>query len=684
MKSFYFIHFCLTLAVIAPTICAAENPAVECLLSELRNSNTTEVRSLPLISEHDAILRLQCHPIPTETIADPTFQKFLDSMIHTQTLKQGVGLAAPQVGKPIRAIVVENEVFINPHIESYSRDKTSNSEGCLSLPNQRVWVERSKSIEVTWTDRQGHIQHKTFTGRKAVIIQHEVDHLNGRLIIDHSAGTSLVPEMRKYNSKISEISSQLSEVDRSRLKSYEAKIVNSIFTDLAKNPFSRIHEISDPARLAELIGILAREPSDAASKLNGWIQNENDAVVALKLIEKTDYERLFPVLRMVAQSNPHLKGVKFNSKANTGLVSYSFEKESSSPAIVDMYKDPKISDDDWSFLPVDFRMKILKKLASTDPKKARPATVIAGTAHKPKFTGGYAQELNSSHYNKDMWEIASRDFEINLDTTFKQVKEIAAKTKETHSFHVHMVFDLPQNYPHFQKFTQWVKQVNDYLTLRGIEEGLHPSELSGIVEPGKPQNFRALFSVRHRLPTNLNQVGFQNFKFFSMGIRGNIYSDAPINGYKRIGLELRDVSRDLDLFEIYADKISDSIKNRDWENHDLDHAPLWLDPHSPTLKSNLEQAVGRDFAKLYTKANQSVLLPLEHFESLKGVSPEAQSRIEAARKEYVSELIDLKNEILRMRAKKDDPPLDLIDAGIKMTIATWAKKAKVAQYFEGF
>lgn len=98
--------------------------------------------------------------------------------------KSGVGLAAPQIGVTKRVIAVlldrtSLRFLINPQIEWMSEDITKNKEGCLSYPGVEAEVERHISITVKYIDETGNIQNRTFKGFNSVVIQHEVDHLNG-------------------------------------------------------------------------------------------------------------------------------------------------------------------------------------------------------------------------------------------------------------------------------------------------------------------------------------------------------------------------------------------------------------------------------------------------------------------------------------------------------------------------
>ena len=106
----------------------------------------------------------------------------------------GVGLAAVQIGVPRRLIVVDTAkeddpaaplIMVNPEIVSLGSDLRLHEEGCLSIPDERVEIERPARLTVRFLDRNGKLQELAAEGLLATVIQHEVDHLNGRLIVDY-------------------------------------------------------------------------------------------------------------------------------------------------------------------------------------------------------------------------------------------------------------------------------------------------------------------------------------------------------------------------------------------------------------------------------------------------------------------------------------------------------------------
>ena len=131
---------------------------------------------------------LKEHCTPVERV-DKRLRKLLDDMAETMYEADGVGLAAPQVGEPIRMIVIDVQdehgliELINPVI-TYREGEAVDTEGCLSVPNLFGEVERAAKVKVEYENRRGKKQHLTATGLLARCIQHECDHLEGQLFID--------------------------------------------------------------------------------------------------------------------------------------------------------------------------------------------------------------------------------------------------------------------------------------------------------------------------------------------------------------------------------------------------------------------------------------------------------------------------------------------------------------------
>ena len=146
---------------------------------------------LPIIVAPDPRLNVKCENIDQVT---DDHKRLMDDMMETMYDAPGIGLAAPQVGVTKRIIVVdvskgENDKapykMINPEITWHSDQLVDYEEGCLSLPKQYAQVKRPDEIHLSYIDFYGVVQKLKTSGILATCIQHEIDHLDGKLFVDH-------------------------------------------------------------------------------------------------------------------------------------------------------------------------------------------------------------------------------------------------------------------------------------------------------------------------------------------------------------------------------------------------------------------------------------------------------------------------------------------------------------------
>lgn len=146
----------------------------------------------PILIHPDPRLKKLCAPVPD--ISD-ALRSLADDMLETMYAAPGIGLAAPQVGVLDRLIVLDcvkgdetppdPVVMFNPEIIAASEDQNSYEEGCLSIPDQYAEVTRPAEVRVRWLDRDGNVQERDMDGLWATCVQHEIDHLDGKLFIDY-------------------------------------------------------------------------------------------------------------------------------------------------------------------------------------------------------------------------------------------------------------------------------------------------------------------------------------------------------------------------------------------------------------------------------------------------------------------------------------------------------------------
>ncbi len=168
--------------------------------------------TLPIVKLPTPSLRERSKEIDRDILLSPEIQQLIKNLIPTMYGDDGIGLAAPQVGKNIRLCVVGKEadkhltedlILANPVWEKNSKKTAIDDEGCLSVPGKFGKVKRYTDIHVTAWDRQGNplsFDAKQFFAR---VIQHEVDHLNGVLFIDKATDVYEVDpvDLKKYKEK---------------------------------------------------------------------------------------------------------------------------------------------------------------------------------------------------------------------------------------------------------------------------------------------------------------------------------------------------------------------------------------------------------------------------------------------------------------------------------------------------
>jgi peptide deformylase len=183
---------------------------------------------LPIVAYGAPVLRKVAGDITKDY---PQLDKFIEDMWETMYYSNGVGLAAPQVNKDIRVFVIDTEqifehleddekgkypdepgvkkVFINPHIREVEGEEWSYNEGCLSIPKIREDIMRPETVVMEYLDENFEPHSDRFNGITARVIQHEYDHLEGKLFIDY-----LKPLKRKMlQGKLNDISKGKIKVD---------------------------------------------------------------------------------------------------------------------------------------------------------------------------------------------------------------------------------------------------------------------------------------------------------------------------------------------------------------------------------------------------------------------------------------------------------------------------------------
>jgi peptide deformylase len=186
-----------------PRLCGRDGLSVD---DGRLNSYFTHMAILPILEVPDPRLKTISTPV---TVFDAELKQLVEDMFETMYDAPGIGLAAIQVGVPKRVLVIDLQepaehdhehgehcnhdhdvvrtprIFINPEILDPSDDYSTYNEGCLSVPDQYAEVERPASIRARWQDLDGKVHEEEMEGLMATCLQHEMDHLEGILFIDH-------------------------------------------------------------------------------------------------------------------------------------------------------------------------------------------------------------------------------------------------------------------------------------------------------------------------------------------------------------------------------------------------------------------------------------------------------------------------------------------------------------------
>ncbi|MDG1045219.1 MAG: peptide deformylase [Bacteroidia bacterium] len=148
----------------------------------------------PIRAYGDPVLRAKCEEIVN---FDEDLDDLIQSMYKTMDASDGVGLAAPQIGKALRIFMIDSthfkdynkfgvrQIFINPHIIEEIGEDWAFEEGCLSIPDVREDIIRKSSLKIRYQNQEGKFKEEVFDGMNARVIQHEYDHIEGVLFIDH-------------------------------------------------------------------------------------------------------------------------------------------------------------------------------------------------------------------------------------------------------------------------------------------------------------------------------------------------------------------------------------------------------------------------------------------------------------------------------------------------------------------
>jgi peptide deformylase len=162
---------------------------------------------LPIAKLGNPVLRQLAQPVDLTELKGQAMQQFIDDMLETMVDAEGIGLAAPQVSRSLQIVVMEcpgeggfpRTVLVNPEIVYYGPRQVEMWEGCLSVDGLRGKVTRPSMVRVRAFDRLGAPLEFDATGLYAVCVQHEVDHLNGKVFLDRMTDFSTLTQLDEFD-----------------------------------------------------------------------------------------------------------------------------------------------------------------------------------------------------------------------------------------------------------------------------------------------------------------------------------------------------------------------------------------------------------------------------------------------------------------------------------------------------
>ena len=174
------------------------------------------MKRLPRTQFGNPILRKKAKKVSPKLFSSRSLKQLIKEMFFTMRRVGGVGLAAPQVGKPLQLAVIEIKktptrpevvplaptIIINPEILAISKEKINDWEGCLSLPNVRGLVPRHKGVTIKYSDQSGERHVVKLRGFQARVFQHEIDHLDGTVYVDRMQDMQSLMTSKEFKVRI--------------------------------------------------------------------------------------------------------------------------------------------------------------------------------------------------------------------------------------------------------------------------------------------------------------------------------------------------------------------------------------------------------------------------------------------------------------------------------------------------
>ena len=432
---------------------------------------------------------------------------------------------------------------------------------------------------------------------------------------------------------------------------------------------------------------------ELVNRLSDWIQTEEQAILVYNaLMETRLIETKSKILSQLMQQSPFFsKHRKISQKGLESLITFSYEKESPTKSIVNYFRFSKYTEAEWFRFSIDERFDLMKHFlpGSDGFKSAKISGEIIPTKLMPRYIKGPFLEIGGQE--DGFWEVNHRLFEISEDKALEQLKVVNKMAEDRQdSIHFHIVFHMAKNTKVFLHFREWYKALSDYILIKGFEEGLHPGSMTQASFFNEGAN-----SVQEKF---LSIKGWGD-KFKQIGLRGaETYGQNPRSDFRKLGLELRDVTRNLGTLKHYVVGIADHVQKQIWNEKKLDQVmnikPFRIEFERENNVGLLTKVVGTKMAQRIYSINKESALPLFDFENKNYYnyrtseflrpSLEAIERIQKAREAYVVDLKNLARELTEADARDEYLDFADIQAASRWNITDWAKKARISELLNPF
>lgn len=427
-----------------------------------------------------------------------------------------------------------------------------------------------------------------------------------------------------------------------------------------------------------------------ASELSRWASSEDRARFVYELLMDVAYPKERKLVLAFMQENRFFQEAVVLESDPAILITTSFEKETFSFAIVKYYKEVKFTDHEWKqFSESEQYQRIQQNARSGDLAK------LVKRDDSPSFISPLLKDEGvASRSDRHILEITKNEYALTPLATKTQMRKVASDMGETHSFHAHVVTEVPAHDPlEFAQFKVWHEEADRKLLYLGLEKGLFPGDFIGTVRARGPDRITLI-------PTKETFGGeFSENKFRSLGARnGDLYGPAKQKGHVKLGLELRDVSRSIDEWEQLIERISQAASIRVWKNAPKNDSTEFIFMASVDFLDAVEvlqkeRGIPKKVAENILSSSRTSRTPLLDFNQYKVIDWEKSStpaiplavlsRLNSERAKYLDGLKFLSDEI--MKAEKT-APVDITE--IKMAtdwwVLEWAKAAKPSEIYSSF